>query len=262
MPKGSEHKSSGITKMLIVGESGSGKTGALASLAAAGYKLRILDFDNGLDFLMREMRKRHAEQIDNIEFVSLRDKLKKNAATGAMMPMGVPKAYSDAIGYLDKWEDGTSPQTWGDQYVLVIDSLTFMAQAAFRWKEALNPGAKEPRTIFYAAQDAVEDVLAAVTSPDFNTNVVVTSHLRWMERQDGTTKAFPTAIGGALGPKIPTYFNSLVLAETVGQGTTVRRQIRTAPTIFLDLKNPAGAELSAPLPIETGLADFFRKVQE
>ena len=179
-----------------------------------------------------------------------------------MMPVGIPKAYSDGIAYLDKWEDGSSPQTWGKDYILVIDSLTFMAQAAFRWKEALNPNAKEPRTIFYAAQDAVEDVLAAVTSPDFDANVIVTSHVRLTELMDGTVKAFPTAIGGALGPKIPTYFNSLVLAESVGTGTAVKRQIRTASTQYLDLKNPAGADLSMPLPIETGLADFFRKVQE
>ena len=37
---------------------------------------------------------------------------------------------------------------------------------------------------------------------------------------------------------------------------------RNKQSITLDLKNPAGAELSQPLPIETGLADFFRKVQE
>lgn len=260
MPKGSQHSSASLTKMLLIGESGSGKSGALASLAAADYKLRILDFDNGLDFLMRYMRKNHPDKIDNIEFVSLRDKLKKGPQ--GMMPVGIPSAYANGVGLLDKWEDGSNPQQWGPEYVLVIDSLTFMAQAAFRWKEALNPNVKDPRTIFYAAQDATEDVLAAVTSPDFNANVIVTSHVRWMERQDGTTKAFPTAIGGALSPKIPTYFNSLVLAETVGQGASVRRQIRTAPTIFLDLKNPAGADLSQPLPIKTGLADFFRKVQE
>ena len=59
MPKGSAHTSAIITKMLLIGASGSGKTGALASLAAAGYKLRILDYDNGLDFLMRYMRKNH-----------------------------------------------------------------------------------------------------------------------------------------------------------------------------------------------------------
>ena len=71
MPKGSQHSSASLTKMLLIGESGSGKSGALASLAAADYKLRILDFDNGLDFLMRYMRKNHPDKIDNIEFVSL-----------------------------------------------------------------------------------------------------------------------------------------------------------------------------------------------
>jgi hypothetical protein len=261
MPKASEHKSSSITKMLLIGESGSGKTGALASLAAAGYKLRIIDMDTGLDFLMRFMRKNHPDKLDNIEYVNCRDKLKSGGGAG-IISSGVPNAYTKAVGLMDKWEDGTKPSEWGPDYVLVIDSLTFLGNAAFRWKEALNPGAKDPRQIFYAAQDAVEEVLALLTSEDFNTNLIVTSHVRWMERQDGSTKAFPSAIGGALGPKIPTYFNSLTLAETVGSGDKVRRQIRTAPTIFLDLKNPAGADLSQPLPIETGLADFFKAVQE
>lgn len=259
MPKASEHSSANITKMLLIGSSGSGKTGALASLAVAGYKLRIIDLDNGLDYLMRYMRKYHADKLDNIEYVSLRDKFMTNSATG-IMPSGIPSAYTKAVGFLDKWEDGTKPSTWGHEYIMVIDSLTFLSNAAFRWKEALNPGAKDPRQIFYSAQDAVEEVLALATSPEFNTNLIVTSHLKWMETPDGLNKAFPSSIGGALGPKIPTYFNSLVLAETIGAGNTVKRQIRTAPTTFLDLKNPA--EISAPLPIETGLADFFKMAQE
>jgi hypothetical protein len=257
MPKGSEHKSSSITKMLLIGESGSGKTGALASLAAAGFKLRIIDLDQGLDYLMNYMRKRHPDKLDNIEYVSLRDKVK--ATAGGFIHVGVPNAYTKAIGLMEKWEDGSTPSLWGPEYVMVLDSLTFLGDAAYNWKDALNPGAKEKRTIFYAAQEAVAEVLGALTSEEFNTNVIVTSHVRWMERQDGTTKAFPSSIGGALGPKIATYFNSLVLAETVGQGQTVKRQLRTAPTAFMDLKNPA--DISAPLPIETGLADFFKAAQ-
>lgn len=259
MPKASEHSSSNITKMLLIGGSGSGKTGALASLANAGYKLRIIDLDNGLDFLMRYMRKHHPDKLDNIEYVSLRDKYMTNSATG-IMAKGIPNAYTKAVGFMDKWEDGTQPASWGPEYIMVIDSLTFLANAAYAWKEALNPGVKDPRQIFYSAQDAVEAVLALLTSPEFNTNLIVTSHIKWMETPDGAAKAFPSSIGGALGPKIPTYFNSLVLAETVGSGALVKRQIRTAPTNFMDLKNPA--EISAPLPIETGLADFFRMAQE
>src|SRR6185503_5608465 len=46
-----QHQSATTTKLMIVGPSGEGKTGALASLVCAGYKLRILDFDNGIDNL-------------------------------------------------------------------------------------------------------------------------------------------------------------------------------------------------------------------
>lgn len=244
--------------MLLIGASGSGKSGALVSLAAAGYKLRIIDMDNGLDFLMRKLRKDHPDKLDNVEYVSIQDKLKANSSLG-IMANGVPNAYTRAVMLMDKWEDGSVPAQWGHEYVLVLDSLTFFANAAYRWKEALNPGVKDPRQIFYAAQDATEDVLALMTSPDMKCNVIVTSHIKWMELGDGSTKAFPSSIGGALGPKIPTYFNTLVLAETVGQGTSTKRQIKTAPTVFMDLKNPA--EFSAPLPIETGLADFFKAVQ-
>ena len=53
-----DHQSSELTKVLVIGDSKSGKTGALTSLVAAGYKLRILDFDNLLDplraFIERE----------------------------------------------------------------------------------------------------------------------------------------------------------------------------------------------------------------
>ena len=49
MPNLSKHQSSEFTKLLLMGDSKSGKTGALASLVLAGYKLRILDFDNGLE---------------------------------------------------------------------------------------------------------------------------------------------------------------------------------------------------------------------
>jgi len=51
MPKLGDHQSKSTTKMLFVGDSGAGKTGALASLAAAGYHLHIMDLDNGLDVL-------------------------------------------------------------------------------------------------------------------------------------------------------------------------------------------------------------------
>src|SRR4051812_44359341 len=51
MPPLANHQSAKTTKLLLMGDSGTGKTGALASLADAGFNLRILDFDNGIDAL-------------------------------------------------------------------------------------------------------------------------------------------------------------------------------------------------------------------
>ena len=55
MAKLSAHKESKPFKGMIIGDSGSGKTGSLASLAAAGYKLVIMDFDSGLDILATQV---------------------------------------------------------------------------------------------------------------------------------------------------------------------------------------------------------------
>ncbi len=39
-------------KLALLGNSGDGKTGALASLANAGYRLAVFDFDGGLDIFV------------------------------------------------------------------------------------------------------------------------------------------------------------------------------------------------------------------
>ena len=262
MPKASEHQSGQFTKMLLVGESGAGKTGTLLSLLKAGKKVRVIDMDNGLDWLINQLKKKHHELLDNLEYVTLRDALKMGASSQGVVPkLAVPNAYPNAVKLMEKWEDGTTPAEWGHDYVLVLDSLTFFANAAFRWKEALNPTVKDPRQIYGAAQDAVEDILELLTSGEFKTNVIVMTHIRWVERQDGTKKAFPSAVGEALSPKIPTYFNNLLLSESSGTGANVKRTFKTLPTTFMDLKNTGAEDLPATLPIETGLADFFKAVQ-
>mgnify|MGYP001496439716 CR=1 FL=1 len=44
-----DHHASSLVKMLYIGDSGTGKTGSLVSLVDAGYKVHVLDMDNGLD---------------------------------------------------------------------------------------------------------------------------------------------------------------------------------------------------------------------
>jgi hypothetical protein len=260
MPSLAQHQSAKTTKMMLIGTSGSGKTGSLVSLVKAGYKLRILDFDNGLDSLVTLVRRECPDKLSNVDFVSLRDKFK--GSQSGPVPDGMPTAFTRSMQLLDKWKDGDTdlgrPSEWGEDTVLVVDSLTFLSDAAFNWATALNPGAKDKRQIYGAAQGAIEQAIALLTSDSFKTNVIVTSHIKLIDQPDGTTKGFPTSVGNALSPKLPAYFNNVALCETKGAGQNLQRVLRTVSTGLVDLKSPASFKLAPELPIANGLADFFK----
>jgi hypothetical protein len=256
MPILSSLTASQVIKLLLIGDSGTGKTGAIASLVAAGYRVRMLDFDNGWESLAAAVQRTCPDKIDNVEVESLRDKYKTTPA-GPVVD-GMPKAFSRAANLLDKWTDGSKPGEWGPGYILVWDSLTFSGDAAYDWADALNPGAKDKRQIFYEAQKTVGAMLALLTGPAFNTNVIVTSHIRYMDLPDGTKKGFPTAVGSALGPEIPRFFNSFAACVRELGG---KRTIKTDGTATLDLKNPKSFDMDKTLPIETGLATFFETLR-
>jgi hypothetical protein len=112
--------------------------------------------------------------------------------------------------------------------------------------------------VYYDAQNAVENVLALLTGESFRTNVIVITHIRYTDNPDGTKKGYPTAVGSALGPTIPRYFNSVALCQTAAGG---KRTIQTVATAMIDLKNPASAVMKATLPIETGLAEFVKTLR-
>lgn len=262
------HQSNKIVKLLLMGESGSGKTGALASLIKAGYKLRILDLDNGLDILSQLAKSKNLD-LSLVEFRTLRDKYKASPV-GPMID-GSPKAFIDTLNMLDRWKythngeatDLGSPATWGADTVLVIDTLTFLSNAAWAWASIVKVphGAKgqDGRAVYGEAQRALENVLGLLTSESFNTNVIVISHLTYIDREDGARKAYPTSTGQALSPKIPAYFNSLALCERKS-GAAVP-EIRFAPTSMIDLKSPVSFKMAASISAETALADFFKMMK-
>lgn len=260
MPTLSQHQSNEYTKMLIMGDSGSGKTGSLCSLVAGGYKLRIIDFDNGLDVLKQFIYKECPEKIDNVEYVTLQDP-RKATPMGSVID-GAPKAFVNAIKLLDNWPDHGKPCEWGSEVILVIDSLTFMSNAAFDWREGLVAGKGsryDKRAVYGDAQDAVENVLATIHGDNFRTNVIVIAHVKYIERDDGLKKGYPTSVGSALSPQIPAYFNTLALCETKTGG---KRTIQTAATSMIDLKNPKPFAAKPTYDISTGLAEFFAVLRE
>jgi hypothetical protein len=260
----SQHQSSEFTKLLLIGDSKSGKTGSLASLVSVGYQLRILDFDNGLDALAQVIKRTDPKLLEHVHFRTLRDK-RKASPMGSVID-GTATAFVDGIRMLDNWKFGDvdlgQPKDWGKDTILVVDSLTFLSDAAFNFREPLVPrsrdGKYDVRAVYKDAQDAVESVLALLTSESFRTNVIVISHVRYVDNPDGTKKGYPTAVGSALSPQIPRYFNSVALAQT---GPGGKRQIQTAATSMIDLANPAAFKMLPTLPIETGLATFFETLR-
>jgi hypothetical protein len=241
MPALNELTASPVVKMLLIGDSGTGKTGSVASLIKAGYHVRLLDMDAGWESLASAIARDCPDRASSVQVESFRDKYKSSAA-GPILD-GPPKAFTSAISLLDKWGDLGSPAGWGPGCILVLDSLTFFSDAAFAWARSMNPGAKDMRQIYGAAQDAIEHVLALLTGKGFNTNVIVTSHIKFIDLPDGTKRGYPTAVGQALSPTIPRYFNSVAQCQTLPGG---KRTIQTVSTALIDLKNPA-----------TGLATFF-----
>jgi hypothetical protein len=261
MPSLANHQSNQFTKLLIEGDSKAGKTGALASLVKAGFKLRILDFDNGLDVLKQFILRDSPENLDNVEFRTLRDDRKASAAGHVV----TTKAFADALKMLDKWkytEDGVEtdlgdPASWGADCILVIDSLTFLSDAAYDWAESLIPKGKsgdyDQRAVYGNAQGAIGNLLALLTSSTFATNVIVISHVKYVDNPDGTKKGYPVSVGAALSPTIPRYFNTVVRFVTNG----TKREIETTATAMFDLANPKPFAMAKKYPVETGLADIF-----
>jgi hypothetical protein len=264
MPLLSEHQSREFTKLLVTGDSKSGKTGALASLVAAGFKLRILDYDNGLDILKQCVNRTCPKQIGNVEFRTLRDK-RKATQIGFEIPGG-PKAFIEGIKMLDRWKyedvDLGVPAEWGGDCILILDSLTFFSDAAFDYREALMPrgsgGKYDVRAVYKDAQDAVENTLALLTGETFRTNVIVISHAKYQENPDGTTKGYPVSVGSALSPAIPRYFNNYVRFVTKGG----KRKIETVTTAMFDLANARPFDMEKEFDVEKGMAEIFKQLRK
>ncbi len=264
MPSLANHQSNTTTKLLLIGDAKSGKTGSLVSLIRAGYKLRILDLDNLLDVLKYMIIKECPDKINNVEFLTIRDK-RKAGPTGPMI-VGQPKAFSTTLKMVDQWKykgdddvevDLGRPDEWDSDCILVVDSLSRLCDAAYDYYEATAPRGKtgeyDGRAVYGAAQDGVESLLAHLTSKSFACNVIVIAHIAYQEQPDGTTKGFPQGVGQKLSPKIPQYFASVILYTNKGG----KRTIQTNSTPLIDLANPKPFEMQPSYPIDTGLAQFF-----
>lgn len=241
MPSFTDHQSNTRAKILLVGDSGNGKTTLLASLANAGYKVRILDFDNGLDVL-RDYLNEGADE--NIEYVTLSDE-----------PGKTPKAFDTATKLIYReWIDPVTNkslgrvQDWGGDHVLVIDSATFMGQAALR--KALAAANKQTtdklsQPDWGEALRYVTTILAVLTSENIRCNLIITAHLRKSGEDSPTSKELPHFVTANFSATVGAYFNNIFRVEKRMVGKEEKVVIRTRGDHRTDLKTASPNLLKA-----------------
>ena len=265
MPKLSQRTAISPIKLMVIGDSGTGKTGALESLVRAGYKLKILDFDGGLDYL-QEALKDVPELLENIEYATFSNKFK--TVNGRVIPKGNPKAWADGLKALESGKIPNSdpeefwgkPEEWGEDTFLVTDSLTMASKAAMLQVLHLNGRLFEPPQIqdWGQAQGLVEGLIQWLCSEDIKCNVMVLSHINFIEMANGVMKGYPSAVGKALSTTLPRYFNTILNATTKGSGKSAKRIISPVPIQSIETKASVPVEkLPESWPIETAYAEFM-----
>lgn len=285
MPQLSSHASSTVTKMLFIGDSGSGKTGALASLAQAGYNLRILDLDSGLDVLSNLLRDPKspygAEALARVTYETLTDPMQ--AVAGKLVPKKAT-VWQRAIQLLQHWRvekprgpavmssDGKPvPQpveyeydlgplvTWGPRDILVIDSLTMLSTAALNFVLSMNVrlGQQPHQSDWYTGQQMIESLLQMLYDENVRCNIILISHISYIGEENGPQHGYPASLGKALSPKIGRYFNTCVMAKTQGAGAAVKRKILTNSTQMVELKTSNPINIKPEYDLASGLAEIF-----
>lgn len=242
-------------KMLLMGDAGSGKTGSLMSLAAAGYRLWFVDFDNGTD-IIRNLSKQAPAARERIDIETFRDNY--HMLGGKPSPK-TANSWMKACQYIEKIH-----RTLGPDDVLVIDSLSMAGKAALRWvlqmngRLALHPQLQD----WGEAQNLIESLVGMLTDDDLPMNVICTAHIKWLEDNQGAIeRGFPDAPGRALSPVLGRYFNHQLAVSTIGDGKGLKRSIHTSPIKNLELKNANPAVVKDTYPLASGMAEYFAAIR-
>lgn len=266
------HHKGDFTKLLLIGDSGGGKTGALASLAKAGYKLAIIDCDNGLDILANLLAK-DKEALSRVHYSTVTEPMR---AIGGTAIVERAEGWRKAMNLLSRFKDGEDDlgvtSELGPEWIVVIDSLTFLCRFAMNEILSINKRLNSHpwQSDWGLAQTLVRNALELLYSNAFKTNVIVNCHITYIGREvesiddkgqvvsrEEDVKAYPMSLGRALSPQIGSFFNHALLAKSVGQ----RRKLFTNTQGLIELKTSAPLSAKSQYDIETGLAEYFKDVR-
>ncbi len=239
------HPSKLRTKVLICGNSGSGKTTLLASLANAGYRVHVIDLDQGLDILSSYLT---PEGAKNLFYVSM-DKDDKTTVDRALALTHHWKTPEEDHGLVSKW---------GEKDVLVLDTLSFYANACLAIEKTENGELKDERQFFKKAGPKFDNMVTQIYSSRVPCNVVVNTHLRVQETETGAVVGmFPAALGKAYSRTIGQYFNNVWRLDVKHNGDRV---LKTKSDNLMALK--CSAPKLMKIEEEPDLAKMFEKVKQ
>lgn len=283
-----------VVKILLIGKSGAGKTGSLASLIAAGYKVRILDTDKGVRALRSLLLDPNypyakwltAHSIDPHEALDvLTIDQKMRASSGQIKPLNA-NGWITASNAIERWKhhdvDYGNIGDWGPDVVLVIDSFSTLAQMCYYYVQqfqgrlgAMEIG-NEYRRDVGGAQTLLRKLLELLYCESVRCHVIIISHITWVDEGAGFARnpqaaamddggistspdGLPSAIGRALSPHMGKYFNDVFVARSIGSGQAVQRKITTIPSDGVVCKN--SSFLKADYDVSTGLAEIFAQAR-
>ena len=247
--------------LLLVSDSGMGKTGALASLAKAGYSLRILDFDNGTQILA-SLLKDDPDAMQRVFVEKCTDTFKN--VQGRLLPRTPLVAWTKAVTLLSNWKSDSLGRvsSWTPNDILVIDSLTHCGEAAMRYHQSLNAKLGQHPSLpdWGVVQTMMKELLELLKDSEIKCQVIVITHIDWRYREirGGKDNAmivgrelrpgFPSAPGNKLPEKVGSYFNDALQVVVTGSGSALRRRVITVPLVSLGLKssNPMGVKRKLP----------------
>lgn len=287
-------------KILYLGETGSWKTGSLASLVCAGYKLRIIDTDKGSKILLTLLTDPHfpyaawieQQGIDinealnvvpiNLDMAVDKPLVRKPNEDEILIGPQSDKAWKTVGDLLSHWKDGDSDcgriQSWDDKTILVIDSFSKLARAAFHHNRIRNKRQFLPeegnmwRQDIGGAQSRLRWLLEVLHDSDrIKCNIIVVTHVTGIDDSRGFienpgqvafgdsqrephVKGFPMAIGRAMAKEIGTFFNDLYIARQVGENSA---RIYTVPMDEISTKRSVWLE--DDYPSSTGLVEIFAR---
>lgn len=271
-------------RMMIVGYPGTAKTGMIASLANAGYKIRMIDYDGNSQSLLTYT---NPDKLANIDIVYLEDKMRNGERF--IETTGIPTAFRAGLDLMDEWKyiepDGTKvnlgkSKDWGCDTIVVLDSVKSMGDASFRRQQSLSNKTPLNTTeqVWGLAMAQQEAFIEKVTSETNKFHVIAISHLKIIgpkdirKEDDDVTKEikaelqelipnrlFPWALGKQLSPVIGGHFPILIEATNEFKANQVQRIIRTVPRQELDLKLPSKISFDKASASD-GLAKIFAEL--